>query len=465
MIDLRIGQLRPGRREDRITLHTPIDYDPHARAPRWERFISEIFGGDTELVDYLHRYVGYCLTGHTRDQSLVFAFGIGANGKSTLLTALRKLLGQHGHHTAMTTLLAVSRPANGPSTELAALAGKRVVTAIETNEGVRLNEALIKALTGNDPLTARHLYEREVTFIPEARFFLAFNHKPRVTDDSFGFWRRVRFIPFGQQFDLEAEHDLPEKLEAEMPGILAWAVRGCLAWRERGLKPPAKVVAATAAYREESDPLSDFVRERCEEGDTFTVVAAEFYLAYKEWAEEQGFTERERLSATKFGRVMSERYHRDNARVRVYHGIRLRTSPPTPDKPSHDAQTLAEPETRIDTGVTDDTAADLRGLEGENKNSPGSIASRMEVLENPRKPSQPSQPSQPTTDTYLEELCSTIEQLVYGQYRVGRGTIQLAKDTGATPRDVNRAVAMLVSRKRVTCTGPYKLVEPTDKER
>ncbi len=462
VIDLRLGQLRPGRREDRITLHTPIEYDSHARAPRWERFISEIFGGDDELVDYLHRYVGYCLTGHTRDQSLVFAYGIGANGKSTLLTLLRKTLGQHGHHTAMTTLLAVSRPANGPSTELAALAGKRVVTAIETNEGVRLNEALIKALTGNDPLTARHLYEREVTFTPEARFFLAFNHKPRVTDDSFGFWRRVRFIPFEQQFDPEAEPDLPEKLEAELPGILAWAVRGCLAWRERGLKPPARVVAATAAYREESDPLGDFVRERCEEGEAFSVIASEFYLAYKAWAEEQGYSERERLTATAFGRRMGERYHRDNARVRVYHGIRLGTSPPTPDKPSQDKQTLAEPEPGTDTGVMAGDDGELRGLEGENRNSPGSIASRGDFLENPRKPSQPSQPA---TDTYLEELCSRIEQLIYGKYREGRGTIDLAKDTDATSRDVNRAVEVLKQRKRVTCTGPYKLVEPTDKER
>jgi len=459
VIDLRSGQLRPGQREDRITLHTPIEYDPHARAPRWERFVSEIFGGDADLMDYMHRYIGYCLTGHTRDQSLVFAYGVGANGKSTLLAALRKLLGQHGHHTAMTTLLAVSRPANGPSTELAALAGKRVVTAIETNEGVRLNEALIKALTGNDPLTARHLYEREVTFTPEARFFLAFNHKPRVTDDSFGFWRRVRFVPFEQQFDPEAEPDLPETLDAEMPGILAWAVRGCLAWRERGLKPPAKVVAATAAYREESDPLGDFVRERCEEGNGFSVIASEFYKAYKAWTEEQGFAERERLSSTRFGIRMGERYTKDKGRrVTVYYGIRLRNGDdddPDPQQhpnPQHNPQ---QPVTLDNTPSSSDNTGTRCGLEGEIRNSPNSIASRMEVLENPQ------QPATPATDPHLEGLCDAIDQLFNGKYRIGRSTIQLAKDTAATSQDVNRAVAVLKQRGRVTCRGPHKMVEPT----
>src|SRR5262249_35646441 len=143
--------------------------------------------------------------------------------------------------------------------DLAALTDRRLVTASETNDGARFNEARIKALTGCDPITARFLHGEFFTFRPVAKFWLSVNHKPRVADDSYGFWRRVRLIPFTRQFRDDADTQLETKLREELPGILGYLVRGCLEWQRQGLKPPTRVQAATETYREESDSLGQFI--------------------------------------------------------------------------------------------------------------------------------------------------------------------------------------------------------------
>ncbi len=168
--------------------------------------------------------------------------------------------------------------------DVATLPGRRFVTAIETDESARLNESRIKALTGSDLITARPLYREYFTFKPLAKFWLAFNHRPIVTDDSHGFWRRVHLIPFLCRFDPQIEPTLEETLRAEAPGILAWAVRGCLEWQKHRLNPPAAVQEATQAYRDESDPLRDFLADRCILHVNARVSVATLWQAYLDWA-------------------------------------------------------------------------------------------------------------------------------------------------------------------------------------
>ncbi len=326
VVRLLTGELEEGDREDRITVHTDVAYDPGAEAPRWLRFLSEVFDGDTEMIDFIQRAAGYSLTGDTSEQCLFLPIGAGSNGKSTLLEAMRDAIGEHAYDIPFSALEYNQRPA-GASNDVASLAGKRLVTAVETNEGVRLNEARVKALTGGDPMTARFLYQEHFTFRPVAKFWLGVNHKPRVNDDSYGFWRRVRLIPFNRQFTgADADKHLEAKLKAEAPGILAWMVRWCLEWQRRGLEPPASVKAATEAYRLESDPLADFIADRCEVGATLTVSAGDLYKSYKAWADDQGIREREQLSSASFGRRIGERYERKRkGSGKVYQGIGLRT--------------------------------------------------------------------------------------------------------------------------------------------
>jgi putative DNA primase/helicase len=327
VLDLRTGVLRPGSPADRITVHTDVAYTRDATCPRWERFLDEVFAGDEELVDYIARAVGYSLTGQTTEQCVFLGHGSGANGKSVFLATLRALGGEYATNTPFSTFELKAR-ASIPN-DLAALAGRRLVTASETNEGARLNEGRLKALTGGDAVTARFLGREFFTFEPTAKFWLAVNHKPTVSDDSYGFWRRVRLIPFTRQFTLDADPMLSETLRRELPGILAWAVRGVLAWQDRGLAPPVSVRAATDTYRAESDPLGDFLAARCVELEGTEVGATAVYLAYRAWAAAEGF-DREMLTATTFGRRMKERFgsvHRKTGNA--YLGVGLLLSDPS----------------------------------------------------------------------------------------------------------------------------------------
>jgi putative DNA primase/helicase len=292
--ELKTGALRDGTREDRLTLSTGVDPDPNIDCPRFKQFLLEILGEDQESIDFLQRLVGYSLTGLTSEQIFVMLHGRGANGKSVLLAILRQLLGEYAHNAPFSTFETASRPSI--PNDLAALADKRLVTASETTEGARLNESRLKALTGGDPITARFLNREWFTFEPVCTIWLAVNHKPRVNDDSYGFWRRVVLIALERQFREDADPHLLEKLSAELPGILAWAIQGCLAWQHDGLQIPKAVKALTEDYRIDADPIGGFLAEVCITGSSYAVGATALYGAYLHWAGDQGLREKELIS-------------------------------------------------------------------------------------------------------------------------------------------------------------------------
>lgn len=321
VIDLYTGTLRAGRREDRLTMSAAVPFDPEASSPRWLRFLEEVFNADHALIAFVHRAIGYSLTGVTTEQCLFLCYGTGANGKSTLLQALKYPLGDYALNTPFSTMELHQR-AVIPN-DLAALVNRRFVMASETNDGMQLNEARIKALTGCDPITARFLHAEFFTFEPRAKFWLSVNHRPVVRDDSHGFWRRMRLIPFTRAFPVNPT--LADELRAEAPGILAWAVGGCRVWQRDGLTPPAAVLAATREYERDSDQLAGFLDAACELETSAEVGATELFEHYKQWAERQGLSDRERLTATMFGRKMAERFERGHKRSgTVYKGLRRR---------------------------------------------------------------------------------------------------------------------------------------------
>lgn len=324
VVDLAAGVLRPGRPDERITLAVTVPYRPEAECPRWERFLHEIFRGDEALIAFMQRAIGYSLTGDVTEHALFLLFGTGRNGKSVLLNTLRRLAADYALNLPFSAFELIGRSQLTP--ELALLPGKRLVTSSETNDGARLNEARIKAMTGADPITANPKYATPFEFTPVAKFWLAVNHLPVVHDDSEGFWRRVKLIRFERIFT-ESERDpfLEQRLAEELPGILAWAVRGALDWKERGLDPPRSVVGATDSYRTESDPLADFIATRCVMGDALTVSAGALYLEYAAWTDALGMPVRERLTTTAFGRRIGERFaKKPTNRGKVYSGIGLR---------------------------------------------------------------------------------------------------------------------------------------------
>jgi putative DNA primase/helicase len=323
VVDLMRAELRVGRPEDCITLHTRVEFDENAPCPRWQQFLQEVFG-DADLIDYIWRAVGYSLTGDVSDQSVFMCFGTGANGKSVFLAVLRHVLGDYAFNAPFATFELNSR--SSIPNDVAALVGRRLVTASETNEDARLNEGRLKSLTGGDPTTARFLHGEFFTFEPVGKFWLAVNHRPKVKDDSYGFWRRVRLIPFTHRFTSDADPALIDKLLGELRGILAWAVRGCLEWQQRGLTAPALVTAATEAYRSESDALASFLEECCVTSEDISVGANEIAKAYQSWAMRSGMRQSEVLTSTTFGRRMSERFSKQHTKTgNVYRGVGLLT--------------------------------------------------------------------------------------------------------------------------------------------
>ncbi|MFO7788567.1 MAG: phage/plasmid primase, P4 family, partial [Halospina sp.] len=288
---------------------SPVEYLSDAECPRWERFLREICCGDDELVEFLRLSLGYSLTGLTTEQCFWVLYGRGANGKSVLLNTVRQMFGPLAFDPGFATF-EYQKNSSGVPEDVAELAGRRFVTANEVQEKARLNEQRLKVLSHGDPTSARFLYRRRFEFTPTSKIWLALNHRPFVSDDSLGFWRSVRLVPMRAEFLAdEAESGLEERLRAELPGILAWAVRACLDWQAAGHLPlPEVVVKATDQYADESDPLGVFIQERCRVDDGLQVGASKMYRAYQSWAEDQGMRRREVLSRTLFGRKLGERF-------------------------------------------------------------------------------------------------------------------------------------------------------------
>jgi putative DNA primase/helicase len=282
VIDLKSGELREGAPEDRITMHVPSDFDLEAECPRWEKFLREIFCDNEDVIHYIQRAVGYSLTGDTSEQCLFLCWGVGSNGKSTFLNVLYYVLGDYALNLPFSAFELKAR-ASIPN-DVATIAGRRFVTAVETNAETRLNEARVKALTGGDSITARFLYGEHFTFTPAAKFWLAFNDKPVINDTTHAMWRRVRLIPFTRTF--AKNEKLESELKGEAEGILAWAVVGCLLWQGLGLDEPDVVTVATEDYRAESDAIGDFISECCNQASDARVLTQVMYDAYKGWAGE-----------------------------------------------------------------------------------------------------------------------------------------------------------------------------------
>ncbi|MDE7229849.1 MAG: hypothetical protein K2N56_05150 [Oscillospiraceae bacterium] len=306
VLSLKSGKLTAHDPNWFITKLSPVEYaeTPHS-CPVWERFLDEVFRGDKELIRYIQKAVGYSLTGRTSEQCAFFLYGTGRNGKSTFLDVISDICGDYAVNIQPETLM-IKPNSNGASSDIARLRGARFVTSTEPNEGMRINEGLLKQLTGEDIVTARKLYGNEFEFRPEFKLWMATNHKPIIRGTDLGIWRRVHMIPFSATIpESRVDKQLGEKLRAEYPAILRWAVEGSLMWQREGLDMPGAVRAAVAEYRREMDVVSAFIEDRCEVRDGAYVKASTLFAAYVEWAEK--FNEH-KFSNTKFGAEVAKRF-------------------------------------------------------------------------------------------------------------------------------------------------------------
>lgn len=327
-VDLLTGELRDHDQQDHITKLAPVYYDPDAKAPTWDGYLDTIFNGDQELIRFLQRGVGYSLTGSTTAQVMFILHGRGANGKSTFLETVRSMLGDYAQQAPADLLMQARANRGGATPDLARLPGARFVSAVETGEGRRLDEPLVKQITGGDRIAARRLYRDVFEFTPTHKLWLATNHLPEVRGTDEAIWRRIRLVPFTVTIP-EAKRDkqLAAKLRGELPGILAWSIRGCTDYLADGLEEPDAVKAATQSYRDEMDELGAFLEERVAIEETLdaarvSVRAAVLFTAYEYWCKDGGISP---MSMTAFGRQLGERgLHREKRRDGWHYvGVRL----------------------------------------------------------------------------------------------------------------------------------------------
>ena len=332
ILNLATGELAPHRPDALCTKLAPVKYDPDAHDPLFDRFLAETTGGDAELANYLQRAAGYSLTGLTDEECFFLVLGPAASGKSSFVEALLATLGDYAVKASFDSFLKQTNVGQARP-DIARLRGARFVAAVESDKARRLDEDVVKDLTGGDTITARYLYAKEFQFVPACKLWLAANDSPRLTDTDSGIWRRLKRIPFEREVPAD-RRDPRVKNHLRGKGreaLLAWAVRGCLAWQREGLGGCGLVARRTAELRAEMDPLAEFIATCCVLGADKWIDAQELRVAYETWTKEAGGKP---VSGRDWGRRLeahggTRRRERHGAGTQktVWHGIGLLEAP------------------------------------------------------------------------------------------------------------------------------------------
>jgi putative DNA primase/helicase len=288
-LELDTGTFRPAQRADLLTKCCGVAYDPAAACPTWLAHLDLVFSKDAAYVQGFQELCGYSLLQENPEQIMAILFGTGKNGKSVTIGALARTWGDYAVNMAAESLMV--KRGEGPRSDLARLKGARLVTASEGENNAYLAESVVKQITGDDVITVRRLYENEIEFKPGAKVFLATNHEPRIRGTDEGIWRRLWLLPFVVTIAEERRDPaILEKLEAEGSGILNWCLAGLRRYYANGcrLNPPAKVLAATARFRNESDVLGRFLAQEMRVEPMGTIERSALYTIYTKWCADEG---------------------------------------------------------------------------------------------------------------------------------------------------------------------------------
>jgi P4 family phage/plasmid primase-like protien len=287
-VDLRTGEMRDPDPDDCITKITAVaPAPPGTRAPRWESFLRWTQRSDPEMQGFLQRLAGYALTGYTSEHKLPFLWGPGGNGKSVFINTLFGLMGDYVRRAPAETFL--DNPGQRHPTDLAGLRGARLVVGSELPAGKVWNESVIKDLTGGDTITARLMRQDYFDFKPQFTLVIFGNHQPSFRGVDAAMRRRVLLIPFTAEVTEEQrDRDLEEKLKAEWPAILRWAIEGAVAWHQNGLMPPQSVIDASDEYLDAEDPIKEFVAENLIKDPRGRLPMKDLYEVFTDWSQRRG---------------------------------------------------------------------------------------------------------------------------------------------------------------------------------
>lgn len=340
-LNLVTGKLQPHRREDLISKCIPYAFDHTAKCPNFQRFLIRIMGGGPDatvqeseladrMIDYLQVLLGCAITGKPEKMIAIF-WGGGNNGKTTLIETIYAALGgtQYAGQMQIDSLMAKAKDAaasNAIGADLADLQGCRFVSASEPEKGSRFSVARIKYLTGLTRIKARYLRENPFEFSPTHKLFIDCNPRPEINDPNDAVWNRVKLIPFTVTIPREEiDITLPDKLRAELPGIMAWLAQGAAKYLSRGIEDIPEVSAATEQYRKDSDKLTEFIEDNCFLGSQNWVAVTDLWNAYQNWSERE--RDRYPLSKSVFDerilRLGCRKMKKFDGKVRAWEGITI----------------------------------------------------------------------------------------------------------------------------------------------
>lgn len=323
VLDLESGKLIPHNSDELHTKIMNVYFDPEARCPLWHTFLSTIMDGNERMISFLQKALGYSLSGLTGEQCFFFLFGDGVNGKSTLIRVISGILGSYSAKTRAETFY--ERIGEHINNDIACLSGKRFVSSSEMHSR-RLNETLLKDVTGEDEITARYLHKEYFSFHPSFKLWMYGNERPTIRGTDTGIWRRVKLIPFSVVIpEANRIQRMPQNLLEESSGILNWMLEGFRMWRAEGIGTPPEVAEATNAYKTEMDTVQQFIDERCEVMDSHTVESRILYCAYKMWCNREGS---ECFSNKRFASILDAKHFerkRNSKGNYIRCGIRLST--------------------------------------------------------------------------------------------------------------------------------------------
>lgn len=287
VVDLKTGQFRAAVKEDFVLRKCGCDYIAGAECPKFDAFMCQILPDD-DIREFVLRGLGYSLTGSTIQQMLFFLYGQGANGKSTLVEVIQKLLGDYSWKADASLFL--KRKQEGESQlKFGPLKARRFVIGSEVEDGAELAAGRVKDLTGGDTMQGRLQYGLAFQFAPTHKLWFYGNTKPVINDPSNGIWRRLCLIPFNVKIPKELRNlHIVDNLCNELPGILNRLLEGCLSWQKEGAEPPASIMAAVAAYKDDEDSVAEFIQQECVLDPEAQTHRGDLYMAYSQWSEANG---------------------------------------------------------------------------------------------------------------------------------------------------------------------------------
>ncbi len=325
VVDLKTGKILPHDRSYMMSKNTNVNADMEGEPSEWIKALNGIFQGKSDVIEFVHKAIGYTLTGDVKEQCFFQCYGNGSNGKSVFFNAIYNSLGDYSLNAQVESVLTRGGGNSGnASPDIARMNGARFVRTNEPNEGARFNEGLIKQLTGGDVVTARYLYGSDFEFKPVFKLWIACNYKIVVRGTDRGIWRRMRLIPFEATFvGKNDDKGIESRISKELPKILGWAIKGCLKWQKEGLGIPKDIEVATSEYRDEMDIVESFSKECVRKKANSRERASDVFKAYREWAKEGN--EWGGMTQAKFGIEMGKKFEKRNINGYVYYlGMQLR---------------------------------------------------------------------------------------------------------------------------------------------